>query len=62
MRAELARARVSQSTLAKDGPFSQSSLSRSLAGSRSFTVAELTFIAQYLGVPVASLLGEVAAA
>jgi transcriptional regulator with XRE-family HTH domain len=62
VRAELARARITQSRLAEVAPFSQSSLSRSLAGLRSFTVAELTWIAHYLDVPVASLLGEGVAA
>jgi transcriptional regulator with XRE-family HTH domain len=62
VRAEMARARVSQSELAATGPFSQSSLSRSLAGTRSFTVVELTWIADRLGVPVATLLGEGVAA
>ncbi len=56
VRAEMARARVSQTQLAQAAPFSQSSLSRSLAGSRSFTVSELTWIAERLGVSVASLL------
>jgi transcriptional regulator with XRE-family HTH domain len=54
----MARARITQSQLSDAGPFSQSSLSRSLAGRRSFTVAELTWIAAHLSVPVSSLLGE----
>jgi transcriptional regulator with XRE-family HTH domain len=62
VRAELARARITQSRLAEVAPFSQSSLSRSLAGLRSFTVAELTWIANYLDVPVATLLAEPASA
>lgn len=62
VRAEMARRKFSQTDLAAALGKSQASISRRLAGDQDFTVRELTAIAAWLGVSVASLLGEDVAA
>lgn len=61
IRAEMARRRIPQIALAKHLGMSQAAVSRRLNGVTAFDVDELTSLAAWLGVPAASLLGEVAA-
>lgn len=58
----MARARTSQTSLAKRLNISQQSLSRRITGEIAFDVAEIERIATELGVPVAQLVGESAVA
>ncbi len=57
VRAELARARRSQGDAAKQLNLSQPAMSRRLTGEVDFTVAEIRSLADWLGVPVAALIG-----
>lgn len=58
IRAELARQRMSQTTLADGIGMHQTAVSKRLIGTRySFTTTELDRIAVVLGVPVEQLLG-----
>lgn len=61
IRAEMARRSVRQIALAKHLGLSQTAVSRRLNGETEFSVAELVAVAGLLGVPAASLLGDVAA-
>lgn len=56
MRAEMARAGVTQDVLAEVLGFSRQALSHRLLGNVEFRVSELERIAAFLGVPVATLL------
>lgn len=58
VRAELARAKVSQAKLAKEMDFTQQSISRRLSGNVSFSVDELELIATFLGISVLTLIGD----
>jgi len=58
VRAEIARAGHTQSSLARQLNRSQSSLSRRLSGELPFDVHELTEIADALGVTLGTLIGE----
>jgi transcriptional regulator with XRE-family HTH domain len=60
VRAALARRRISQSALGVELGLSQSAVARRLTGEVPFDVAELSQIASFLEVPIASLV-EVAA-
>ncbi|RIR11247.1 helix-turn-helix domain-containing protein [Mycobacteroides abscessus] len=55
VRAELARAGESQSSLAPKVDMSQQALSRRLSAQVPFTVTELSRIASVLGVPIGAL-------
>lgn len=57
VRAELARARRSQGDAAKQLNLSQPAMSRRLTGEVDFTVAEIRSLADWLGIPVAALIG-----
>ena len=61
VRAEMARRRVTQTSIANDLHISQAALSRRLSGMVPFDVKELSALASLLDMPVSSLLGEVAA-
>ena len=52
----MARRGITQIPLARHVPMSQQALSRRLSGNVSFTVHELERIADYLGVPLATLI------
>lgn len=58
VRAELARQRMSQLTLASRMALSQPALSRRLNGDLSFTIADLDLIARILQVPMTKLLPD----
>jgi len=60
VRAELARARKTQTAAAEVLGMVQASLSRRLTGEVEFTVAEVRALAEWLGVPLTTLLGEAA--
>lgn len=60
IRAELARQRVSQRTLADELKMSPAALSNRLAGATPIDVNELSAIADALGVEPADLLGRAA--
>jgi len=61
VRAELARQRISQTQLAERLNISQAGISRRLSGETPFEINELVAIAEFLCVPVARFLPEVAA-
>ena len=61
VRAEVARRKVTQQQLADLLGMHQMSVSRRLNGHTEFTVSELATVAEFLGVPVASLIGDDAA-
>lgn len=61
IRAEMGRRLTSQSHLADKMGRTQQFLSRRLTGQTNFTIEEIAQIAAILGVPVSTLLGEVAA-
>ncbi len=61
VRAELARQQISQSELAKRLGVAQQTVSRRITGDIPFDIAELSKIAEILGVPFANFLGERAA-
>lgn len=56
VRAEMARRKVSQTTIAKHLDRSQTAISHRLSGRVPFDINELTAIAQLLDVPLAALL------
>lgn len=58
VRAELARNRVTQHELGGAIGMGQPALSLRLSGQREFRASELDRIAQYLRVPVSTLIGE----
>jgi len=58
VRAEAARRKLSQQSLAAAAGITTATLSRRLAGASPFTVPELLSLAAVLDVPVALLLGE----
>ncbi|CPW40551.1 helix-turn-helix domain-containing protein [Mycobacteroides abscessus] len=62
VRAEMARAGESQSSLSPKILLSQAALSRRLCGFTAFTVDELARIAGALNVPIAALLADQAVA
>ena len=62
VRAEMARRRVTQDQVAQRLGLSQSAVSRRLGGHLPFDVAELSAVAEILGVTPASLLDDVAVA
>lgn len=57
IRAEMARSRTTQTTIARTLGITQQSVSRRLTGEVAFDVDELHAVADLLGVPVADLLG-----
>lgn len=59
--AEMKRRRLSQSVLAQHLGLSQAAVSARLRGVTSWRVDELQVVADALGVPISTLLGEVAA-
>lgn len=62
LRAELARQRITQSQLGEHLGLSQMAINRRVSGATPLDVGELFAIAEFLGIPVAALLGtEVAA-
>jgi len=61
LRAEMARQRKSQAALAVDLGITQQSLSRKFSGGAPFTGAELTKIAELLGVDVSQFMRDDAA-
>jgi transcriptional regulator with XRE-family HTH domain len=58
IRAEMARRSIRQIVLAQRLGLSQAAISRRLKGETEFSVAELLVVAELLGVPAASLLGD----
>lgn len=58
VRAEVARQRVSQQTIAAATGLTQSAVSRRMTGVIDFSATELRQIAELLEVPAATLLGE----
>ena len=60
IRAEMARRRISQKELAERVGMTQPAVSRRLSGEVVFAVDELPTFAEALGVPVSTLLGDVA--
>lgn len=62
VRAELARAKISQAKLASEINFTQQAISRRLSGHVSFTIDELDSIAAVLGISLITLLGDEIAA
>lgn len=56
VRAELARKRISQTTLAERLHLSQTAVSRRLTGKKAFDVAELQVIAEVVEVPIDRLV------
>ena len=58
VRAEMARAAVTQTRMGQDLRFSQQSISRRLNGHVPFTVDELDVIAEYLGLPLSALIAD----
>lgn len=62
VRAEMARRRVSQESLAAALGMSQASVSRRLTNITPFTADELSKVAAHLDLPVAVLWGETAVA
>lgn len=58
IRAELARHRKTQAGLAQALGIQRSSMHRRMSGEQPFDVNELQIAADYLDVPVASLLGD----
>lgn len=61
VRAELARKRISQTTLGEVLNLSQTAVSRRLGGRKAFDINELHAIARHLGIPLSALVGKVAA-
>lgn len=61
IRAEMARQRKTQSDVAECLDFDRASLSLRLSGKRDFKLSELERIAEFLDVPLASLIRERAA-
>ena len=61
VRAALARRKISTRQLAADLGASQSHTARRVTGKVPFSLDELERVADYLGVPVAELIGHVAA-
>ena len=62
VRAEMARSRVTQATLAARLHLSQAAVSRRLKGDVAFNADELTIVSQVVGVSVGVLFGEAVAA
>lgn len=62
VRAELARRRISGRELARALGWSLSTTARRLSGTHPFDVDELAAVADYLGVPVSTLLPQRSAA
>lgn len=62
VRAEMARNRVTQTTLANHLHLSQAAVSRRLKGEVPFNSDELAVVAQIVGVSVGALFGEAVAA
>ena len=62
VRAEMARSRVTQATLAAHLHLSQAAVSRRLKGDVAFDADELTVVSQVVGVSVGALFGEAVAA
>ena len=60
VRAEVARRKVTQQQLADLLGIHQMSVSRRLNGHTEFTASEIALVADFLGVPVATLIGEAA--
>ncbi|MFZ2172766.1 MAG: helix-turn-helix transcriptional regulator [Rhodococcus sp. (in: high G+C Gram-positive bacteria)] len=58
VRGEAARKRISQRQLGEAIGLSQQSLSRRLLGRTAFDVNELSAIAEYLDIPVSTLISE----
>lgn len=58
VRAELARHRKTQAGLARALGLQRTSIHRRITGEQAWRIDELHVVAGYLGVPVASLLGE----
>ena len=58
IRAELARRRIPQTIVAERLGMSQPSLSRRLTGDTPFDVNELAIVAEILGIPLATLIGD----
>lgn len=61
VRAEMGRTRTAQAVIAKKMGRTQQFVSRRLTGQTPFTLEEIAEIAAILDVPVATLLGEIAA-
>lgn len=61
VRAEVARRRIRQAAIAEHMGLDQRAVSRRLLGQVEFSVGELQSLADLLGVPVATLYGEVSA-
>jgi transcriptional regulator with XRE-family HTH domain len=61
IRAEMARSRITQGTLASRLAMSPSALSRRLTGDAEWTIGELLAVADVLGCPLSALITEVAA-
>ena len=62
VRAEMARRRISQTSIADEVGMTQSAISRRLRGVTPFDVSTLALVAACLNVPVASLIDDPAAA
>lgn len=58
VRAEMARAGITQMEMSRRIPMTQQAISRRLSGHVSFTVDELAMIADYLGVPLSTLISD----
>jgi len=56
IRAEIARRKISQTTLAKHLGLSQTSISARLSGRTAFDINEIHAVAVFLGVPITVLL------
>jgi transcriptional regulator with XRE-family HTH domain len=62
VRAELARARITQQQLASKLGLTQQAVSAKLHGRSEFSVSQLQAAADLIGIPAAALLGESAGA
>jgi predicted transcriptional regulator len=61
VRAEIARRRCSQTTIAAKLQLSQSAVSRRLAGDVAWSVSELVGLSELLDVPLSTLLAQASA-